>query len=76
MQHIVHFAVQKRRIVTIAEIFSCQNNSFLINDASLFKVVAFNVPLFDVAQSESLHSQQNKTVVKIIQYVIGLVNSR
>ena len=34
---------------TIAIIFSCQNNYFLISDAPLFIVIAFNVALFDVA---------------------------
>lgn len=33
----------------IAAIFSCHNNSVLINAAPLFKVVAFNVALFDVS---------------------------
>ena len=42
-------AVVKQRIIKTAIIFSCQNNSFLINDTPLFKVAAFNVVLFDVA---------------------------
>ena len=49
MQHIVHFALQKQRIITTVGIFSCENNSFLINDASLFKIAAFNVALLDTA---------------------------
>ena len=36
-------------IHTLAIIFSCHNNSFLINDAELFKLVAFNLALFDPA---------------------------
>ena len=36
-------------IHTLAIIFSCHNNSFLINDAALFKLVAFNLALFDPA---------------------------
>ena len=34
---------------TYTILFSCQYNSVLINDAPLFKVVAFNVALFDVS---------------------------
>ena len=40
--------VVKEHITTVI-IFSCHNNSFLINDGSLFKVVAFNIALFDFA---------------------------
>ena len=36
-------------IHTLAIIFSCHNNSFLINGAELFKLVAFNLALFDPA---------------------------
>ena len=43
-------AVVKQDIIRTAMIFSCQNNSFLINDAPLFKVVAFNAALFNVVQ--------------------------
>lgn len=37
----------KQDIVTTRITFSYHNNSFLINDAALFKVAAFLVPLFD-----------------------------
>ena len=39
----------RQHIVTTAITFSFQNNPFLINDAPLFKVVAFIVALFNVA---------------------------
>ena len=32
-----------------ANTLSCHNSSFLINEAPLFKRIAFNVALFDVA---------------------------
>ena len=35
----------KKHIITTSITFSCQNNSFLINDAPLFKVVAVNIAL-------------------------------
>ena len=38
-----------KKNITTTKTFSCQNNSFLIHDAPLAKVVAFNVALFDVA---------------------------
>ena len=40
--------VVKEHITTVI-IFSCHNNSSLINDGSLFKVLAFNIALFDLA---------------------------
>ena len=39
----------RQHIVATAITFSCQNNPFFINDAPLFKVVAFIVALFNVA---------------------------
>ena len=45
----LYCAVVKQHIITRALIFSCQNNSFLINYAPLFKFVTFNILLFDVA---------------------------
>ena len=42
------FAVVKQHVIATAIIFGCQSNSFLINDAPQFKVVAFKVALFDV----------------------------
>ena len=42
-------AVVKQDIMTTQIIFSFQNNFCLINDAPLFKLVAFNVALVDVA---------------------------
>ena len=42
-------AVVNQHITATIIIFSCHNNSFLINDAPLFKVAAFNVSLFDIA---------------------------
>ena len=45
----LYCAVVKQHIITTALIFSCQNNSFLINYAPLFKFVTFNILLFDVA---------------------------
>ena len=42
-------AVVKQDIMTTQIIFSFQNNFCLINDARLFKLVAFNVALVDVA---------------------------
>lgn len=39
----------EQNIITTAIIFSYQNNSFLIYDAPLLKVVAFKVILFDFA---------------------------
>ena len=42
-------AVVKQEIMTTQIIFSFQNNFCLINDAPLFKLVAFNVALVDVA---------------------------
>ena len=38
----------RQHIITTAIVLSCHNNSFLINDAPVFKVLAFNVALFDV----------------------------
>ena len=35
----------KQHIITTLIIFSCQNDSFSINDAPLFKAVAFNIAL-------------------------------
>ena len=43
------FAVVKEHIITAAIVFSCQYNSLLINDAPVFKVVAYNFALFDSA---------------------------
>ena len=42
-------AVVKQHIIATAIIFICHNNSVLINDAPLFKAVAFHVALFDAA---------------------------
>ena len=42
-------AVVKQHIIAATIIFSCQNSFFLINDAPLFKNVAFDVAVFDVA---------------------------
>ena len=39
----------RQHIVATAITFSCQNNPFFINDAPLFKIVAFIVALFNVA---------------------------
>ena len=45
----VYCAIVKQHIITTAIIFSFHNNSFLINDATLFKAVTFIVEIFDVA---------------------------
>ena len=42
-------AVVKQHIIATAIIFICHNSSILINDAPLFKAVAFHVALFDAA---------------------------
>ena len=41
------FAVVKHHVKTTT-VFSCDNNSFLINNVPLLNSVAFNVALFDV----------------------------
>ena len=41
--------VAKQHIIAATIIFNFHNNSFLINDSTLLKVVAFNVALFHVA---------------------------
>ena len=52
-------------IITTATIFSSHNNSFLINDAPLFKFVAFIVALFDLALFDAAQSN-----VKLFQNFI------
>ena len=37
------YAVVKQHVITTSIIFRCHNNSFLINDAPLFKVIAFDI---------------------------------
>ena len=62
MQHIYYAtycalcpAVVKHHIITVAITLSCHNNFFLINDAPLFKFLAFNVALYQMLYYLMLH---------------------
>ena len=46
---VLYCAVVEQHIITTTIIFSCHSNFFSINDATLFKVVPYNIALFYAA---------------------------